>query len=480
MNNLKFFRLYLSRLFRRYYQKLIISRTKAPFFSKGNLNKIAYVLVALIILFVVFQLWKKNHDSSVCPSVSEGIVGAYNSSNLPSSVTSLLSVSLYTLDKTGKPVANLVESETSNKENTLFTITLKKDLTWNDGTKVKSSDIKINLPDIEVLYPDEWTINFKLADTFSPFLTLLTPSVFKPGSLIGLGKYKVSLQEVNRGHISKLILDPVEKNNCKNTPIISIRFYQDEQTAKTAFKLGEIDVMLGLQDLSDFNNQPNVTIKKIQSFNKLTAVFYNTKDNILDKNYRKALNYSVSPIENEDDAKTSIPSVSWAYNTDLKDIHGDLTSAKSFLAKVETGKDRSVVLTTSPLLSNLAQKIIDDWKKIGVNAVIRTESGNPQNFQALLTTVSIPHDPDQYALWHSTQINTNLSKYSSPRVDKDLEDGRKTSDPEIRKEKYFDFQKVLQDEVPATFLYFPKINVIYRQKIETNLNKILKLQLVQF
>lgn len=437
-------------------------------------------MISLIILLVIYQLWERNHNSSVCPLVSEGIVGAYNSSNLPSSVTSLLSESLFTLDKAGKPIANIVENESSNKENTVFTVTIKKDLVWNDGTKVKASDIKINLPDIEISYPDERTINFKLADTFAPFLTLLTPPILKPNSLIGLGKYKVTLQETNRGHISKLVLEPVQKNNCKNTPIISIRFYQDEQTIKTAFNLGEIDAMLSIQDLNDFNKQSNVIIKKIQSYNKLTAVFYNTKDNILDKNYRKALNYSLSPIENEDVAKTSIPSVSWAYNSDLKDIHGDLTSAKSFLAKVETGKDKPVILTAPPLLMNLAQKIIDDWKKIGVNAVIRTESGNPQNFQALLAIVSIPHDPDQYALWHSTQINTNLSKYSSPRVDKDLEDGRKTSDFEIRKEKYWDFQKVLQDDAPASFLYFPKINVVYRQKIESNFNKILSHQIVQY
>lgn len=433
-----------------------------------------------MLIFTGYLFWIKNQANLTCPLVSEGIVGAYNNSNLPVSVTSLLSESLFILDKSGSPSAKLVETINSNQENTVFKLTLKKDLVWNDGTKVKSSDIKINLPDIEVTYPDDQTISFKLADTFSPFLSLLTSPILKPKSLVGLGKYKVNLEETNRGHISKLVLEPTEKKSCKENPYISIRFYQDEQTIKTAFMLGEIDAILAISDLSDFTKQPNVIVKKIQSYNKLVAIFYNIKDPILDKNYRKALNYSVNPIENEDKAKTSIPSISWAFNADLKDIHGDSTSAKTFLNKVETGKDKPVVLTTSPLFEGLAQKIIDDWKKIGINAVIRTESGNPQNFQALLTTVSIPHDPDQYALWHSTQSNTNLSKYSSPRVDKDLEDGRKTSDAEKRKEKYWDFQKVLQDDVPATFLYFPKINVVYRKKVENNLNKILSNQLTQF
>lgn len=469
MNNLKFYKLYLAKLFNRYFLK----------FKVGFFKKIVYCLLVIAFLLFLYLLWKKSEANLSCPAVSEGIVGVYNSSNLPTNVTTLLSDPLFLLDKSGKPSPKIIESFQANADNTIYTLALKKDLLWNDGIKVKSSDIKINLPDIEVTYPDDSTIRFKLADSFTPFLTLLTSPVLKPGTLVGLGKYKVNYQELSHGHITKLILEPIERRDCINNPFVSIRFYQDESTARTAFELGEIDVELGIQDLSGFK-EANIIIKKIQSFNKLVAIFYNTKDNILDKNYRKALNYATSVVGNEDEAKTSIPPTSWAFNTDLKDAHSDLGSSKTFLNKVDIGKDKPVTLTTTPIFNSLAEKIAEDWKRIGINVVVRTESGIPQNFQALLTTVSIPHDPDQYSLWHSTQVNTNLSKYSSPRVDKDLEDGRKTSDMEIRKEKYWDFQKVLQDDVPATFLYFPKINVVYRKKVENNLNKILSQQLVQF
>ena len=107
----------------------------------------------------------------------------------------------------------------------------------------------------------------------------------------------------------------------------------------------------------------------------------------------------------------------------------------------------------------------------------RIESGIPQNFQVLLITHSIPIDPDQYFLWHSTQTRTNLTGYSFARVDKDLEDGRKIINEAERKEKYLDFQKELLEDAPATFLYFPKYNVLYLKKAEDMLNKILPLQL---
>lgn len=466
MNNLKFLGAYLSRLFSRY--------------RKNILTKVLWVLGILILLFLIFQVWKRNETSITCSVVSEGIIGIYNNSNLPNSVTSLLSEPLIILDKSGKPTNNLIESFKSSENNTIYSLTLKNNLYWGDNTKVKSSEIKINLPDVEVTYPDDLTINIKLADTFTPFLTLLTQPVLKSGTLTGLGKYNVTFEGSSHGYISKLVLEPRDKSKCQINPYIHIRFYPDEQTIKTAFKLGEIDVILALSDPVDLKSQPGILVKNIQNYSKLVAIFYNTKDPSLDKNFRKALNYSTNSVMQEDIAKTSISPASWAFNTDLKNVRGDLESAKASLNKVETGKDKLITLTATPIFASLGEKIIQDWKKTGINAVLRVESGVPQNFQALLTSVSIPHDPDQYALWHSTQDKTNISKYSNPRVDKDLEDGRKIDDAEKRKEKYFDFQKVLQDDVPATFLYFPKTNVVLRKKAEYNLNKIINIQLPQY
>jgi peptide/nickel transport system substrate-binding protein len=59
-------------------------------------------------------------------------------------------------------------------------------------------------------------------------------------------------------------------------------------------------------------------------------------------------------------------------------------------------------------------------------------------------------------LWHSSQIQiNNISKNKNVRIDKLLEDGRKTNDLEERKKIYADFQKYLLEDPPAAFLYFP-------------------------
>lgn len=460
--------------------KSALSRYRKKVFHSSGSNLSIHVsskflfFVAALLLLITFINWFDVFNFNKV-YLSEGMVGLYNQNNLPFMVTNLISEPLVKFDANGMPVANLVSGWQVNNDATVYTFKLKPDLKWNDGSKVRSTDIKFNLPDVEISYPDEQTIKFKLADSFSPFPALIITPIFKNNSLIGLGLYEVQSVEISHGLVTKLTLHPVKREQPLTLPLLSVRFYPDEKTIKTAFELGEINSILGIADLS---TTLFTASKKIANRNKLTAVFYNTKDSILsDKNMRKALTCAISPIQGEDRAKTSIYYSSWAFNNTLKDCAGDTKSVRTYLDKVQNGKSSTITLTTTPPLSNLAEAIIQNWKSQGIAAVLRVESGIPQNFQALLISESIPTDPDQYILWHSTQGQTNLSKYASPRVDKDLEDGRKSSNLDLRKEKYLDFQKVLADDAPAAFLYFPKTNIIYRQKVEDKLNLVIKWQL---
>jgi ABC-type transport system substrate-binding protein len=440
-----------------------------------------FLLLAILGVIVAAFFWQIRLKYYHQNSLSEGLIGVYSKSNLPPSVTHLLSDPLISFDKNGNPQPKLAQEWKVNDNATLYTFKLRENLFWSDGTKVKASDLKFNLPNVEVSYPDERTIAFKLSDSFVPFPTLLVSPVFKGDSLIGVGKYYLASEEVSHEIVTKLVLVPSAKSeNAKNLPDINIRFYPDEKTSRTAFMLGEVDSIIGINDFSDLQQIPSVGLKKITNYSKLVAIFYNTEDPLLsDKNLRKALTCASPQIKDEEKAKTSIQPNSWAFNDQLKEMLGNEEMAKTYLDKTNLDKDKTITLTTIPSLSKVGNEIVKSWQKLGIPVVLRVETGMPQNFQALLVPQLISADPDQYPLWHSTQKNTNLSKYfKAPRSDKDLEDGRKITDIEKRKEKYHDFQKVLQDDSPATFLYFQKINVIYRGKTEKNLNKILDLQIM--
>ena len=102
----------------------------------------------------------------------------------------------------------------------------------------------------------------------------------------------------------------------------------------------------------------------------------------------------------------------------------------------------ALTLTTSPLLLPQAELIQKDWEAIGVKTNLQVISNVPTNYQALLAIFDAPDDPDQYSIWHSTQVQTNITHYSNPRIDKLLEDGRTTINQEDEKTNLFGFPEI--------------------------------------
>lgn len=432
-----------------------------------------HILVALVSLLIIFFGALLFKDQFLKNPISEGIVGTYTEDDLPDLATILMSESLVVIAKDGTAKPKLLESWNISEDGKTYTLKLKNNKYWLDGTKIKASDIELPIQDIKATVVDDQTLQVQIADSFSPFLILLDKPVFKRGSnKLGTGPYRITQIIKDQVFIKKLVLrSDINKND------LVIRFYPNEKIAKNALKLGEISSLLGVNDLTDLIDKPFRVFSKT-NYQQIVTIFYNTKDPILsDENFRKALGFAAPSIKGEIEAKTSIPPTSWAFNSDVKDYLDNNDQAKSSLDKVKNGKDSTITLTATTFLQGTGEKIVEAWNKQGIKAVLRVESGIPQNFQALLIAQNIPADPDQYSLWHSTQKETNISKISSPRIDKDLEDGRKTIDQEVRKARYADFQRVLLDQEPATFLYFPKYNVVYLKKIEAPLKEILKLQL---
>jgi len=65
--------------------------------------------------------------------------------------------------------------------------------------------------------------------------------------------------------------------------------------------------------------------------------------------------------------------------------------------------------------------------------------------------------------WHSVQKEGNITNYLSLKVDKLLEDGRSTLSIPERKKIYKKFQKILVDDQPAIFFYYPYLYKIKRK-----------------
>lgn len=407
-------------------------------------------------------------------SVSEGMVGTYTENNLPPLITNLTSEGLVRIDQSGKAVPNLITGWQVNSDSTVYTVTLKDNLYWSDGTRVRASDIALSVADTDISTPDDKTIVIKLSDPFSPLPSLLDKPILKKNSNLGLGPYQISRIDKSGVFVSRVILSPIKDN----LPKVVVHFYSNEKTLKSALRLGEVQSILGATQIDDDFKITPYTETDTTNFKRLVTIFYNTKDSVLsDKNFRLALSYAAPSIKGEILAKTPLSPSSWAFNPNTRVYLDSPDAASSSLAKVKDNRNSIITLTSIAPLERVGDEIVGAWERQDIRAQLRVESGIPQNFQALLIYQDIPSDPDQYSLWHSTQTQTNISGYSSPRIDKDLEDARKILSFDDRKAKYQDFQKVLMDESPATFLYFPKYSVVSLSKVKPTLDKVLKLQL---
>jgi len=216
-----------------------------------------------------------------------------------------------------------------------------------------------------------------------------------------------------------------------------------------------------------------------------------------EKKVRQAMAYAINKKEIIDGvllglgkpASGPFPPSSWAYNPKVKDYEYNPEKAKQLLAEcgwIDSDGDGWLEFrhegrgTRQPsrfeftLMTNqgnkaraLSAEIIQmHLKKIGIKVNIRIVEWSAfihqfiekRNFDAVILGWSLSRDPDQFSIWHSSQKELgkyNFVSYENPKVDKLLEEGRKTFDLEKRKKIYWQIHEILNEEQPYCFLYYP-------------------------
>lgn len=382
-----------------------------------------------------------------------GLVGRFSPQNLPLSILGKISRGLVRINPDGSVMPDLTENWEVEEDGRVYIFHLKKDLSWQDGTPLKAGDINLQLEGVELEPKNDFTLKFKLKEPFSPFPTTLNQPVFKRGFL-GVSKYKVTSIKSSGNFVRSMKLE--------NDEVLVFKFYPTEKAAIIGFKLGEVDELRNISEIDEFENWPRIRIASQLKRDQFVAVFFNLKnESLATKSFRQALAYSIKKPVDKSRALGPFNPDSWTYNSQVKPYDYNLDKAKELLTESKI-EEIEIELTTTFSQLYFAEEIKKSWEQLGVKTIIRVISTLPEDFQAFLASQEIPPDPDQYTLWHSTQ-RTNITGYNDPRVDKLLEEGRKTLDEEKRKAIYLDFQRFLVEDTPAAFLFHPNVYTIYRQ-----------------
>lgn len=437
-------------------KRLIFWLIKAYIKKSGKTILLSFLLGLLIFFIITVSSKYLSKIIPVYKKSSIGVVGAYTQDNLPSIITNKFSRGLTKINPDGSIEPDLASKWEIKDNGKTYLFYLKQNEYFSDGKLVTSDNIAYNFSNVSVERPEKFKIVYKLKDPYAPFLITVSRGVFEKG-FIGVGNYRIEDIKLNGNFVQSLTM--VSVKNRFDT--IKFQFYPTEETMKLAFLLGEISEISGMTNPSysntSFLKNSNVKIEKIANYNRLVTLFYNTSDSFLsDKKIRIGLSYAL-PDSYLDGRKAYLPysPESIYYNSSVVDREQDYEHAKLLLDSSDSAtSSASVTIKSLKRYENVAKEIAKSWKNIGIKTNLEIVDGLPDNFQIFLGDFTLPKDPDQYTIWHSGQ-NNNISRYKNLRIDKLLEDGRKTVDVDKRKEIYMDFQKFLMEDVPASFLYFP-------------------------
>lgn len=387
-----------------------------------------------------------------------GLVGNYTISTLPLSLQKEISLGLTTLDQNGVATSGAALSWSTSPDGKTITFNLDKTLFWQDGTKFDTSEINYNLKGVEVKRKSLYTLDFVFKEPFAPLPAIVSQPLFKQ-NLVGLGKNRLTAISYNGRFISTL-----ELQNLDTGLVRTYKFYPSEKNAAAALKLGAVGEVDALHETFSLASDPHFRVTTTVSPDTEALIFLNLrKDNLSDKTLRQSLAYSLpDKFSQGETAFSSLPFNNWASSDSVKKYLQNIDLARSDVAKISSNSAHpQIILSTTSELKNVAQQISASWNNVGITSGVNVVDTLPRNFDAYLTFVSLPPDPDQYALWHSTQIG-NISGYKSFKSDRLLEDGRKTFDQNERKHIYADLEKALTEDIPALFLFYPKLYTIKR------------------
>jgi peptide/nickel transport system substrate-binding protein len=427
------------------------------------------------------------------PTITEGVVGQPEtffpheaSTEIDKTISSLIHRSLFRYDDFGSLTSDLAESYEISENGLIYTIKLKENQYWSDGTEITSDDLiytSFTIPTLRDVITDridEYTVRFELPNRFSPFLSVLTTGIIQRNSieqdspLNPISSSDFRIVNINRDgdFIKEVILHT--SNEEASFKRLVFRFYPNKFDLETAAKLGEVDAFLKTDNEQLFLD--NFEEFQFSQHNVYFGLFFNLRNEKLQdlelrQNMRASLDLDNLILTYGIQAQGPISRnfyTSGSLDFDYYEEDLDYNAEELQLTLTVPDVKQSV---------ELAENIKKVWQDrlnldITINVVslslIEEKVINPREFEILFFGKEVAQDPDRYVSWHSTQKELpglNITGFEQVRSDRALEEGRNIASIEERTVHYTEFQKVIDEDVPAIFLYHPYSRYYMASKI---------------
>ncbi len=375
-------------------------------------------------------------------------------------------------------------------------------------------DLKAFWSQIKVRPLDEKTLQFQLPEPFAPFLDYLTFGILPSHRLgeltidelvnsnfnlqpVGCGAFQFDSLDIEQERISAVTLKAF-RDYFAPPPFLDqvvFKYYTDSASAYQAYQQGEV---MGISQVTRDILPQVLRHPGLQVFTgrlpRLSIIFLNLNSPDVpyfqDENVRRALLMGINRrwiIERIFEGQAILANgpvfpESWAYYESIPSVEYDPQAAIEMLREAgytipaEGGQIRAkdgiplafeMVYPSMPPFDQIAQRIQNDWLKLGVQVnligisydELLNDYLEPRKYQAALVELNFERspDPDPYPFWHQAQISAgqNYSGWDDRQVSEFLEQARVNVDFEERARRYRNFQVRFSIELPALPLFYP-------------------------
>ncbi len=438
---------------------------------------------------------------------------------LDESTSRLLFNGLLRYDTEGNLVPDLASTWKVNDDRRTYVVDLRKDVKWHDGQPLTAADVVFTIKAIQnpatrssqfaswqgitVVAPSKYQVTFTLPATLAAFPGSLTVPIL-PEHLLGeLDPEMIRTADYNTNPIGTgpFVMRVLRKTGdqqqlelnqneayFRGEPKLDrfiIQTFKDDSSMKQALSEREITAAVGLNAVTsdDLLSDKSIRVQNTPLYSGVYAFFKTTNPVLSDVKVRSALatavdrqavlklfNAQYPPLKTPllptqlgfNAAYSQVTSVADASR--LLDEAGWVKQADGIRSKGGAPLELRLVTVDSPDQVRLTNELQKQWAKVGVSIQpqllsaeqLRQNALATHDYDILLYGISIDHDPDVYAYWHSSQARpgaNNFSEWKSPRADISLEVARTRLEPVLRSARYQTFQDEWQKSAPAVALY---------------------------
>lgn len=378
-----------------------------------------------------------------------------------------------------------------------YTFHLRDDVTFHDGSKLTTEDVKFSaelyqaskfqgalaegLAEVEIV--DPYTIVFKTAEPYSPFLENIVGIHIASKSYydavgeskfstdpVGSGPYKVVEHELG----SKIVMQAYDGyyEGTAKIKTVTFKVLSDDTTVAIALQTGEIDfASISESNYANLEGLDQILVESVPmsrfgfiSLNEDKEPFNNPK-------FRQAVSYAIDrdnlidlAMDGFGTANSNILSqYRFGYSEDQFQYSYDPEKAKALLAEagISTPFDLGTMYVADSY-STQAQVIQNDLAAIGLNTTIEILEFNAyidklMNGDCGITvlSMSLEGSTQQYAMAFKSEYvgAANNVRYVNPKIDKLFDEAAQEIDQAKRFDLYNQIFTEVQDEAVYVVLY---------------------------